>query len=307
MSIKIGHASIDENGKAYGGKAGDQTGKEVKISNWYKGNWNFVLRCKDSAKAEIMARQCENGCRNEKIGYDQYQRNSLLFQAKACNWDLSKITVACECDCSSFMTVCAQCAGINVPYVKGNAPVTSTMKEKFTSTGMFDVLTDKEYLNSDAYLKRGDILVKAAGHTVMALENGAKVDGNHIKDFQVWLNAVYKSGLELDGRFGPASKKAAVKAFQTYLNTEYGCKLAVDGSFGPASQAASAKCILRKGNVGNAVTILQGMLYVNGLDCNGMDGHFGPGCEAAVREYQRRKGLDVDGIVGPATYKKLFG
>ena len=30
MSVKIGSARIDENGRARGGKAGDQTGKEVK-------------------------------------------------------------------------------------------------------------------------------------------------------------------------------------------------------------------------------------------------------------------------------------
>ena len=29
MSVTIGHASIDENGKAYNGAAGDQTAKEV--------------------------------------------------------------------------------------------------------------------------------------------------------------------------------------------------------------------------------------------------------------------------------------
>lgn len=29
MSVKIGSARIDENGRARGGKAGDQTGKEV--------------------------------------------------------------------------------------------------------------------------------------------------------------------------------------------------------------------------------------------------------------------------------------
>ena len=36
MAVKIGHASIDENGRAQGGKAGDQTGKEVCTRNWYK-------------------------------------------------------------------------------------------------------------------------------------------------------------------------------------------------------------------------------------------------------------------------------
>ena len=35
MSVKIGHASIDERGKARGGAAGDQTGREVYTRNWY--------------------------------------------------------------------------------------------------------------------------------------------------------------------------------------------------------------------------------------------------------------------------------
>ena len=35
MAVKIGHASIDERGKISGGKAGDQTGKEVCIRDWY--------------------------------------------------------------------------------------------------------------------------------------------------------------------------------------------------------------------------------------------------------------------------------
>ena len=36
MAVKIGSARIDENGNARGGKAGDQTGKEVSTQNWYK-------------------------------------------------------------------------------------------------------------------------------------------------------------------------------------------------------------------------------------------------------------------------------
>ncbi len=37
------------------------------------------------------------------------------------------------------------------------------------------------------------------------------------------------------------------------------------------------------------------------------DGQFGNWTEQAVREYQRRHGLAVDGIVGPATWSSLFG
>ena len=35
MAVLIGSARIDENGRAHGGKAGDQNGKEVSTQNWY--------------------------------------------------------------------------------------------------------------------------------------------------------------------------------------------------------------------------------------------------------------------------------
>ena len=179
--IKIGHSSIDENGNASGGQAGDQNCKEVCIRDYYSKPWSYVLRPKDSTIANKMAIACEKGCGNNAIGYDQSNRNSLKAQAMACGMDLSKITTPCECDCSSFMTVCAECAGIPIPYNGNNAPTTSTMKDAFMSTGQFDLLTDQKYLTSDNYLKRGDVLVKPGSHTVMALENGTSTNNKQIK------------------------------------------------------------------------------------------------------------------------------
>ena len=172
---KIGHASIDERSKASGGQAGDQNNKEVCIRDWYNKPWGYVLRPKDTAIAEKMASACEKGCANPAVGYDQSQRNTLKTQAVACGMDLSKITTPCECDCSSFMTVCAECAGVKIPYSGSNAPTTSTMQSAFMSTGQFDYLTDSKYLTSDKYLKRGDVLVAPGSHTVMSLENGSGV------------------------------------------------------------------------------------------------------------------------------------
>lgn len=177
---KIGHASIGSNGKISGDTPGDQ-GKEVCIINWYSKPWSYVLRPKDNIIANKMATACEKGCANNAIGYDQSNRNSLKTQAVACSMDLSKITTPCECDCSSFMTVCAECAGIQIPYNGSNAPTTSTMKDAFMSTGQFDLLTDQKYLTSDNYLKRGDVLVKPGSHTAMVLENGIFAD-NTIND-----------------------------------------------------------------------------------------------------------------------------
>lgn len=177
MAVKIGHASQDERGKINSGAAGDQTGKELCTRNWYAGGWTVLLRPKSSAVAEKMAKACEAGCANKKIGYDQYQRNTLRTKAKAAGWNLGKITAACECDCSSFMSVCAEAAGVNMngAYTNGNAPTTATMRAKFKATGAFDVLNGSKYLNGSNHLKMGDILVREGSHTVMVLSNGAKV------------------------------------------------------------------------------------------------------------------------------------
>lgn len=183
MSVFIGHASIDERGKAYGGQAGDQTGREVYIRNWYNGNWNVLLRPKSEMVAEKSAQFCEAVCRGNQVGYDQYQRNTLRDVARKAGWDGEKIATPCETDCSAFMTVCAEAAGVNVsgcytPLGNGqfNAPVTQNMRSKFTATGAYTVLTDRKYLTSDAYLRRGDILVRESGHTAMVLSNGEKAD-----------------------------------------------------------------------------------------------------------------------------------
>lgn len=178
MSVLIGHASIDEKGKTKNGVAGDQTGREVCTREWYNNKWTYVLRCKDSILAEIMASSCEKACKNICIGYDQNQRNTLRTQLIKANYDMAKINAPCECDCSSLMTVCAECAGIAIPYSYANAPTTSTMRKAFVSTGFFDVLTNSKYLTSDKYLKRGDILVKEGHHTAMVLGDGPSTEQN---------------------------------------------------------------------------------------------------------------------------------
>lgn len=206
MAVLIGHASIDENGKAHSGKAGDQTTKEVCTRGWYNGNWHTVLRCNDEDKADLMAQACEAGCSNPNIGYDQYQRNTLRKAAEATNFDLSKVG-KCECDCSSFVAVCAECAGIEVPYVYENAPTTSSMVSAFKSTGEFEVLTESKYLTSDKYLRRGDILVKS-GHTVMVLEDGPDAKDTEIGTviYSHAVNKKYTTTAELNLRVGAGTK-----------------------------------------------------------------------------------------------------
>lgn len=176
MAVKIGHSSIDENGKISGGQSGDQTGKEVCTRDWYDKNWDYVIRCNDPAIAEKIAASCEAACNNANIGYDQSQRNSLYLEALKVNMDLSKVG-KCECDCSSLASICCVCAGIpaEAVYIGGNMRTTRNIKDALVKTGKFTVFTDAAYTKSDKKLKRGDIICKAGSHVIIVLSNGSEV------------------------------------------------------------------------------------------------------------------------------------
>ena len=225
MAIRIGHASIDENGKATGGASGDQNGKEVCIRNWYNAGWEFLARPKSNTVAEKMALACEAGCANNNIGYDQNQRNTLNTQAKKMNYDLSKITTPCETDCSAFVSVCVLAAGVELEYV-GNLPTTRTLQSTLKKTGMFEILTDSKYLTGTDYLRRGDILCKAGSHTVMVLDSGPYGKPQEGE----WSFPLLKKG----------SKGASVQALQILL-MGYGHSCGTygsDGEFGTATALA---------------------------------------------------------------------
>lgn len=62
---------------------------------------------------------------------------------------------------------------------------------------------------------------------------------------------------------------------------------------------------IRRGTKGDLVAQLQTFLSKDGSSLK-IDGIFGPGTQSAVRAFQKRYGLTVDGIVGPQTWGKLL-
>lgn len=247
MAVTIGSARIDENGKAYGGAAGDQTGKEVSTQNWYKHSKGWrVFRAKDPAQAAKIAQAMQAACANNKIGYDQYQRDSLYNKAKAVGFDPAKVTDACETDCSALVRVCCAFAGITV----GNFR-TYNEPSMLLATGAFVELTGSKYTGQPDYLGAGDILcTPVSGHTVVVLTSGPKYDGTPVEvkytlgqrvlkrgmsgadvtELQIRLKAVGFDCGAADGEYGPKTE-GAVKALQKAGS------VTIDGQFGPASLA----------------------------------------------------------------------
>ena len=129
------------------------------------------------------------------------------------------------------------------------------------------------------------------------------VQKGNVAEIQATLNDRYELNIAVDNIYGNETKKALVKGLQTELNKQYGSKLAVDGIFGTNTYNA---CInVRIGAEGNITYLIQAMLVCHSFNIDA-DGIFGNATENAVREFQKRNGLSVDGIVGKNTFNKLF-
>ncbi len=67
-----------------------------------------------------------------------------------------------------------------------------------------------------------------------------------------------------------------------------------------------AKNHLKIGSQGKHVEVVQAMLEFNGADLSAIDGIFGSGTDAAVKAYQKKHGLEPDGIIGQQTWRRIF-
>ncbi len=162
--------------------------------------------------------------------------------------------------------------------------------------------------------------------------------GSAVFTLQRQLNRIAKDypflgQLKADGVFGP-QMTATVKAFQKqfnltadgvvgrstwykisyiYVSVKDLAELTSEGetASGTLSDGTWNGTTLRQGSTGAAVEQLQFWLntlaqYESALPSVAVDGIFGSGTAAAVRAFQRRYGLTVDGVVGRTTWKQLY-
>lgn len=143
------------------------------------------------------------------------------------------------------------------------------------------------------------------------LKEGSR--GDEVKELQQRLNELGYSCGSADGIFGSKTEQA-VKAFQK----DHG--LVADGIVGAKTKAALEKAdgkfvvsrLLKKKNPlmsGTDVKNVQKALIAKGYSCgsSGADGKYGDDTVAAVKKFQKAKGLSVDGQAGKNTVTALGG
>lgn len=150
--------------------------------------------------------------------------------------------------------------------------------------------------------KFDEIANSTANNTVTYVEVKKEARGS-VATIQSTLNNKYGLNVAVDNIYGNETKKALVKALQTELNKQYNKNLNVDGIFGEKTKEA---CItVKKGAKGNITWTLQAMLICKGSDIS-VDGDFGGNTENAVRDYQSKNGLAVDGIARKKYFCKII-
>jgi len=164
-TVILGHAVHDENGKATGGKAGDQLQKstpdykgEVCLKEFYKNSkgW-FILRFKKASYATKIAKIMKKACDNIHIGYSQSDRYGII----KCG---TKTKKDCNSDCSTLVRQCVKEATGKDPGDFYTANEVKILQE----TGLFKPVIEYQ---DEMTLYTGDILVtKTKGHTAIIVE-----------------------------------------------------------------------------------------------------------------------------------------
>lgn len=173
----IANSGHDERGKYSGGQAGDQTGTEWQIREWYSRPWTHVFRYPVKEVRDMIAELAEEAARNDKIGYDQWQRTTFWAQLEASGYRPENIKTACEADCSAGVAAIVKATGflMNIDELKAVSPdmYTGNAIRILTDAG-FSMYTDKAFLESDQYALRGDIYMAKGQHMCINLTDGPK-------------------------------------------------------------------------------------------------------------------------------------
>lgn len=232
----ISNCGSDERGRARGGKAGDNNGREWRIRTWYSSPWKCVLRYPRSEVRNMISDFAKDSALNDNIGYNQADRVSFWKALTKSKYQPKNVSVKCNTDCSAGVSAIVKAVGYRLGIAKlkniNENNWTGSMRQSFREAG-FEVLTGSKYLTSDKYLLPGDILLNDAKHTCINIDYGVNVNpktkksytggypiippvlkfasnGLQVERLQRFLNWYGNYGLVIDGEFGKKTENAVI-------------------------------------------------------------------------------------------------
>ena len=202
-------------------------------------------------------------------------------------------------DCSSAVISSYKQAGVPL-----SCTYTGDMRQDMLRHGFQDVTGSVNRSNGSGMLP-GDVLLNEAHHTAMFVGDGLEVEAS-----------VNERGGATGGQPGDQTgREILVRAYRNY---PWDCVLRYVGNGEPVPDVPTGNPYnftvhtVRRGSKGSDVLLLQRLLRGMSFrdDDNVVlvrDGEFGEKTEQALRKFQKKNGLEVDGICGPASWGKMIG
>ena len=196
-------------------------------------------------------------------------------------------------DCSSFIISAYENAGLKVK--EAGASYTGNMKAAFLRRG-FIALPDLPVSG----LVPGDVLLNEKNHAVLYIGDGKVVAARSSDGFPLSGD---QSGREI--------------CVQNWYDYPWDCVLRyapqVNSEQSTVNSEGTVNCevslpVLRRGDKGIAVKIMQELLIAGGFNCgpDGADGDFGPNTAKALKSFQTARGLCADTVCGKETWEELI-
>ena len=229
----------------------------------------------------------ENLAKDDAHGYDQIYR-----------WGQKG-----DYDCSSAVITAWEQAG--VPVKSNGATYTGNMRSVFLKCGFKDV-SSKVNVGTGSGLIRGDVLLNSVHHTAMYCGNGKEVEAS-----------INERGGATSGEPGDQTgREILIRSYRNYpwnyvLRYESMDESETVLTDGSGCYMFEVKTV-RIGNKNSSVLLMQKLLRVGGYKGKdgktlNLDGSDGTNTDYALRGYQKKMGLVVDGVCGVKTWGKLLG
>ena len=235
-------------------------------------------------------------------------------------------------DCSSLVISAYQQAG--VPVKSRGASYTGNMRSVFKSCGFVEV--PKPW--TTATLKKGDVLLNEASHTVLYIGNGQIVNartsegttdtadnsGNEIRvqsyydgNWDVVLRykevastTTQNAATSQNTSSQTTSKPATTTTTTTQTSSQSNASNAQAST--PVSTPVVTEIVLptiKSGSTGKTARAMQLLLIGAGYSCGwyGADGNVGAASISSLNEFKKANGLPANGACDMSTWKKLLG
>ena len=331
----LSNSGHDERGTYSGGRAGDQSGGEWSIVNWYQypwdGGWNCILHHPDANTRKMIAQLATEAAENDLIGYDQAERYTYWQALEKAGYYPRQINTPCEADCSAGVAATCKAVGYLMDDDKmKNISIyayTGNLRPVLMAAG-FEYRTEEKYLTSGDYLYAGDILLNERNHTCTCITDGDKVKEPE-KNYLIQPETL-KKGMENKDVFRVKCILKARGFYKASLNYKYGRKARAAAKLFQAAaglkqtgntnqptwrtllglEERDGYMVVRTckiGDVNTSVLLLQEFLKALGYYDGKLDRSFGEKTKEALIAFQKKAKLPASGIWDKKTIEYMIG